>query len=183
MWHGRVDELWNMKKFAAALGLHTKQTHSFVASNKVEGLAATLDGLCTLDSSTANSPDWERPLFERAMEEYLGTHVAPEFEVELLSKDADSWVPSLMEDVQLASGVGLIEMKQTEAWWGKEWAKATPDHYWLQVQAQLLVTGLPWAILACQIGAAMFRAVYIEPCEDTHKEIEVAVADFWEGLK
>lgn len=153
MWHGRMDDAHNMRKFCDALGFRYRQAHTMVESTQCEGLACTLDGL------VINNPN--------------------KFPEPLISKDFKSWGYSLKEDVNLMSGIGVLEMKQTEAWWHKDWKDVPPAYYELQVQTQLYVTGLSWGVLACQIGAAMFKAFLIEADPDVHREIEVKVKEFW----
>lgn len=157
MWHGREDESNNMRKFCKAMGFRYRATHLMLESSKVDRLSATLDGLVIDDP---NRPDLEY----------------------CLSKDFADWGPYIKAKVIGSEGVGLLEMKQTESWGGKNWKDVAPVYYWWQVQAQLYVTGFDWAVIACQIGAAGFRAHYITPDEDAYSFIETEVPEFWKDV-
>ena len=155
MWHGREDEANNMRKFSKALGLRCKQTHVFLASTKCR-LAATLDGMI-INKSPETIP--------------------------YISKDSDTWLPALKDRIELSPGVGILEMKQTEAWFRKDWDSSIPEYYLTQVQTQLYVSGVRWAVVACQIGAAMFKAYYVLPDLEFHRELESKVNEFWKDVE
>lgn len=48
--------------------------------------------------------------------------------------------------------LGLYEGKTANAWDAKEWAEGVPEHYQVQVQHSLAVTGLDHAWVACLVG-------------------------------
>ncbi len=80
-------------------------------------------------------------------------------------------------------GVGVLELKTTEAWNRKNWLDGNgeteiPLHYQIQVQAQLGVLGLGFAWLAVLIG----HQCVVLPVERNDAFIEILrakVADFW----
>ena len=140
MLHGRFDEQHNMKKFEWITGLKTRSTNLFMASTRWPELASTIDGVVT------------RPVHEYTPDPRVTKTL---------------WPMQLRQTLLLeAKGrVGLIEMKQTEVWYGrKEWLNPSepPRHYQLQLQAQLHVTGLHWGILCARVGAAGMMAFYVE---------------------
>jgi hypothetical protein len=88
--------------------------------------------------------------------------------------------------------IGLVEMKQTESSYysrdlGRlrssvdDW-KEVPPMYWAQVQVQLYVTGMPWAVLGARIGAADMRAYLIEPDREFWDKMVDAVESFFAEL-
>lgn len=155
MWHGRYDEHHNMRKFGDITGIRCRATHLFLRSTKLTKIGCTLDGLC----------------------------IAPRTERELVSVATKKNLTTLVNYVSGLGGTGLIEMKQTETWNGKNWKTAVPPYYRVQVQTQLFVTGYDWAIIACAIGAADMTAYVIEKDDFFEDELTAAVADFVKELE
>ncbi len=146
MWFGREMEVANMKAFSKLSGVKVKPTNTLMASTKIPGYGATIDGLTIFPPTGIAQPKW--------MGRMLSGH----------------WPRNI-------SGLGILEAKNCgekhiEAWSGN----TCPKHYWWQVQAQLDVTGLPWAILMAKIGAADMKAFFIEydefSCEHLRNEIQ-----------
>lgn len=156
MWWGDASEYTNMQFFARTTGgTLVRQCRSLLQSTRLDRFGATLDGFCKPASIRGEPVDiaWSDGLHQ-----FL-------FEFEHLD------------------GLGLLEMKQTEIWYKKEWANGPPKHYWTQVQGQLFVTGLPWAVIACKIGAADMRAFVVYPDNDFFEsELRPAVTDFWHDV-
>lgn len=161
MYHGRMNERVNMQKFADCMGLYYRPCNYFVVNDR--RLGATLDGLCSVRSDVGVNPVLceQRP----TSREYLG-----------------DWMQPLREDLEALGGVGLLEMKQTRTYFGKQWIAETPRHYYYQVQVQLMVTGLPWAVAACQVGTDNFIAHLIRPDWDVQAEIQEGADALWKEI-
>jgi putative phage-type endonuclease len=56
---------------------------------------------------------------------------------------------------------GLVEIKTTGAWRAKTWKDDVPLHVFVQVQHDLAVTGLLWAIVGVLIGGQKFETHHI----------------------
>jgi predicted phage-related endonuclease len=151
MWWGRNCEADNRRMFSLITGLPSVPEHGMFQSKRWPHISATLDALCLSDG--VQEPD------------LAGT------------KDP-SWVDKLRSSVLSTGTFGLLEMKQTECWYGKEWAAGAPINYWTQLQAQLYVTGLPWGILACRIGAAGMIAYFYERDESFAGTLEEVHNEF-----
>lgn len=116
----------------------------------------------------------------------------------LLFTSATSYADKAFKAIEQFHGtensVGLIEMKQTALNYysrreGKyvtnleTWGKEPPEYYWVQVQAQLYVTGLPWGLLCGRLGAADMRIHTIFPDPNFWKEMEREVETFFDELE
>ena len=158
MWWGRRMEKINMQIFSEITGIRTRSANSFLRSTREPLLAATLDGFAKVPESL-NSEEFKHIAFKRP------------------------WWEKVHAGLSFASGLGLIEMKQTESYWEKNWWPNPPDHYLIQVQQQLFVTGLDWALLVAKVGASDMVAHFIEPDEDMHKEMIEDATLFWKEVK
>lgn len=127
MWWGSHSEKSNMEAFSKLTGLRTRATNRFWVRGP---LGATIDGFVTHKARISDpvSPCWTQA--------YVALR--------------DSLHDLAYDDRPL----GLIEMKQTEAYRAKEWAKGVPPYYAFQAQAQMHVLGLTWCVVACRLGAA-----------------------------
>jgi hypothetical protein len=75
-------------------------------------------------------------------------------------------------------------MKQTESFFGKEWAVGIPEHYATQLRVQLVVTGAPAGIICCQIGAAdMMAHVLYHPGQPFIDLLNEEVTAFWNEVE
>jgi len=80
-------------------------------------------------------------------------------------------------------GTGLIEVKNTSGWNMKYWkGDDSPEHYRVQVQCQLYVSGLKWAVLCPKIGSADIMPKLILPKPEFHLRLEEEVAKFWKEV-
>ena len=156
MWHGRFNEDHNRKKFSHITGIRSRGAHAMLASSLLTPLA------CTLDAIAIPPKEWPQ--------------IVP------VAVQTPSWISKVVQQVMDAGGMGLLEMKQTEAWYGKEWKKGPPMHYWIQVQTQLFVTQFEWAILCCQIGAADMIAYFMRREPVFADELERAMKEYNEEL-
>lgn len=140
MYHGRFDEEHNMRKFSWMTGVRTKNVNFFVANSDLPECASTIDGIAMIPEKRVDlDPDLTKGTWREEM--------------------FDSF------DMDAVGRFGLIEMKQTEVWYGrKSWIQAAepPEHYWYQVQMQLHVSAYRWAMLVARVGAAGMRGFFIE---------------------
>lgn len=75
---------------------------------------------------------------------------------------------------------GILECKTASAYKLSEWEGGkVPEHYYLQVQHYLGVTGYPFAYIACLVGGNTFRYSSIERDEDMIDFITEKATDFW----
>ena len=157
MWHGRFNEEHNRAKFSAITGIRSRPTHVFLESTEVPGLACTLDAVL----------------------------IAPQRQREAITvATSRPWAQQLQDTLHLRGGFGILEMKQTDDFFGKEWKTGVPEHYKHQVWAQLVVTGFEYAVIACQIGAADMEAHIIEHPGKAHVDtLREELVGFWEEVR
>ena len=81
----------------------------------------------------------------------------------------------------------VLEVKTASAFaardsenWGEAGTDAVPQHYWMQVQHYLGITGLPVAELAVLFGGQEFRAYRIEADTALHADIFAHATDWWQ---
>ena len=157
MWWGRYSEQHNMEAFGKLFGIATFPENPYLR-HPTARLGATLDGSCLIDSEylCKEMPDWLRK---------------------------ESWVGPFLADLDMIEGKEvLLEMKSTMGFGRKNWSTKVPQHYWYQVQTQLLLTGLDCAVVVCKIDSSDMRAhvVYSDP--QCHEEILREVTSFWEKV-
>lgn len=80
-------------------------------------------------------------------------------------------------------GIGVLEMKNSEIYMLKKWEPDAPEMYQVQLQAQLLVTGLPWGVCCAKLGAADMRAYTYDADAWLQEDILEEVERFWEELE
>ena len=158
MWWGRRMEKINMQLFTEISGLRTRSSNAFIESVEEPILAATLDGFVMAPAYP--SP----PCFH---------HIASK----------QPWWEAMVHPLSRAKGLGLIEMKQTESWFAKKWWPQPPTHYILQVQHQLLVSGLDWGLLVAKVGAADMIGHFIGADRALHEEIKTDAREFWKEVE
>lgn len=77
-------------------------------------------------------------------------------------------------------GRGVLEIKTTNEWMRKEWdGDEVPDMYFIQVQHQLAVTGLPYAYMAVLIGGNKYKDYLVERDDEIIKYLTQIEAEFW----
>lgn len=100
---------------------------------------------------------------------------------ELLRSRIHPWALATLDAVAFHPEFGWIplEVKTTSAFNADDWAEGPPEAYFLQVQAQLLVTGAPCASIACLIGGQ--RLVWCDILRDevTIARIVAVCGRFW----
>ncbi len=83
-----------------------------------------------------------------------------------------------------ARGPGILECKTASAFLAKQWSEnQAPDHYLVQVQHYLAVTGYQWAYLAVLIGGQRFLAVDVPRDEAFIATLIEAEAAFWDRVQ
>lgn len=143
MWWGSYSEQHNMQAFSDITGLPVQPHNGFYESKATPLLASTLDGFV-----------WPSEALEEGAIDPLP----------LGALKQGTWYDDFWAELYLfGEGVGIIEMKQTSR--VGEWTKRVPEYYWAQVQMQLYVTGLRWAIICAKIGAADMRFHVVVPDE------------------
>ena len=155
MWWGSELEQFNMQMFTKITGIRTRSCNAFLRSTKNRRIAATIDGFAL------------RPRLD--------------FEpLDIATKVP--WASDLRAQLRNRSSLGLVEMKNTEAWFGKKWHEAPPMHYVIQLQQQLYVTGLDWGVLCAKIGAGDMIAYLIDADPYLHEEMERDTNDIWKEI-
>lgn len=162
---GSECEVDNMRIFCTYAGMPFRHTNMFLSSTLDKRLGSTLDGLAAVPRRFDPSP--------------LGT---------LLSTPKRA-LEGILEPLRALPGgeIVLLEMKQAELpHWDYQKAKEKlerlsegPGRYFYQVQCQLLVTGLRYAIVVIRIGAADMRFHVVEADQLVHEEILDANEEFW----
>lgn len=164
---GRVYEQWEARVSSCLLGAsQLYHSHGFFENSLFPGLGATLDGLVTFDNTPppADIPvalaDFSDPIMD---------------EVHQQDWETMSSYPGLDE---FPHGIGLWEQKTTSQWGMKSWKDGVPGYYMAQVQLQLAVTGLPWAIISCT-GDRDRVACLVRPDALMQAELKQAAKEFW----
>ena len=156
MWWGRQSERFNMRMFTKITGIRTRSCNAFLRSTRCPVMACTIDGF-------AMAPRLRRKVDDVAVKK--------------------GWLPDFMEDVHDVEGLGLIEMKNTEVWSRKKWIPQPPDFYYIQVQHQLYVTGLDWALLVAKVGAADMVGHVVRSDYALQKMIKEDAKAFWKEVE
>ncbi|MCL6445994.1 MAG: YqaJ viral recombinase family protein [Alicyclobacillus sp.] len=81
-------------------------------------------------------------------------------------------------------GWGVLEIKCTGAWHSGDWDdNKVPDHYMLQMQHYLAVTGLQYGFFAVLIGGQRFHMVEVERDDKLIDYLIQIESDFWNCVK
>lgn len=158
MWWGSAAERGNIACFSKLTGLRTRPTNTLLASTKAR-IGATLDGLVLVPGRLDKA-------------DYLG-HTSE-----------DNNIATLLAELEDYEGLLPLEAKQSDGWKNQvdEWTKAVPRYYWIQVQTQLYVTGLPAGIIFCRLGVADLRAHLVPADEWFFEQMEESVEEFWKEV-
>ena len=156
MWWGSELERFNMESFTKITGIRTRSCNAFLRSTESPRIAATIDGFALRPRNDFEPLD-------------IATKVP--------------WASDLRAALKTRSGLGLIEMKNTEAWFGKKWHEGPPLHYTIQLQQQLYVTGLDWGILCAKIGAGDMIAYLIDADPLLHMEMDEDARSIWKEIE
>jgi predicted phage-related endonuclease len=89
-------------------------------------------------------------------------------------------------DFETEDGQAVVECKAVNPYhlddWGEPGTDQVPDHYLLQTQHQLAVTGRATAYLAMLIGGENFRVYVIERNDQAIESLLAIEADFWQRV-
>lgn len=104
---------------------------------------------------------------------------------ELLRSVVHPWALATLDAVTMHPEFGPIplEIKTASAFLASEWQDGAPDPYYLQVQAQLLVTGAPCGSIACLIGGQQLVWTDVVRDEAAIARIELVCSRFWEHVQ
>jgi len=141
-----------------------------------------------LDDDDAEYRRWGNllePAIAEEFEKRTGLHVTGRGE--LVEHPEHKWMRSTIDGFVCESGepwpsypaLGALEIKTVAGFKSKDWAEQVPDHFQLQVQHQLAVTGLQHAWLAVLFGGQRMEIRELERDEeliDSLLELEDA---FW----
>ena len=81
------------------------------------------------------------------------------------------------------NGAGILEIKTAGHRMADRWEEEPPDYYQVQLQHQLLVTGLQWGSLAVLIGGQEFKWFDIPRHEGIISLLREKLVEFWECVK
>ncbi len=85
-------------------------------------------------------------------------------------------------DFRVVGEPAVLELKTARSLdgWGEDGSSDIPVHYWIQVQHQLLVLGMPYAYLAALFGHFDFRTYTIARDFDFTEKLAAVLVEFWE---
>ena len=100
---------------------------------------------------------------------------------QLLRSTVYPWAIATLDAVTLHPEHGWVplEIKTASAFLASEWQDGPPEPYYLQVQAQMLVTGARWASVACLIGGNQLVWCDIERDETAIARIVAGCSRMW----
>ena len=89
-----------------------------------------------------------------------------------------------LDELGSQKGMGLLELKQSNGWKKnvEKWTEGVPEHYLLQVQTQMLVTGLDWTAVVARLGESDMRCHIVQADVYTQGIITATVKDFWKEV-
>lgn len=79
----------------------------------------------------------------------------------------------------LNGNMGILEVKNVAAFKAKDWDSAPPLMYQVQVQHQLIATGLSWAYIVALIGGNDYAEYRIEANPEFHDKHRIKCREFW----
>ncbi len=99
----------------------------------------------------------------------------------LLRSVEHPWALATLDAITMHPDHGAIplEAKSSDAFAASDWEEGPPERYFLQVQAQLLVTGAPVGSIACLLGGNRLVWTDVERDEATIARIVFACSRFW----
>lgn len=146
MYHGLANEDHNRRKILGdMLGLRSRPCHLMVGSSRWPYLSCTLDALVSCPS--------------RPVGLFLEGTTAP-----LLME-------SVLDQMEFAPArIGIAELKQTNMFGARNWLgqlksgapPGIPGYNQCQMQAQMLLTGIPWSLGVAQCGVGDATVCYLE---------------------
>ncbi len=158
--NGNFSEAANIQLFGQLVGAHTKSVNDFFVADSGKHIGASVDGYIW--------PPSKYPTYGLTSNDDLLDNIQDE-----------------IRELDLPSNtMGLLEAKQSSGWKAQkeQWAEAPYPYHVCQVQTQLYVTGLPYAVIFCRLGVDDWAGHVILPDEFFWEAIESAVAEFWERV-
>lgn len=80
-------------------------------------------------------------------------------------------------------GGTILECKTASLRFADEWTDTMPVHYWVQVQHQLMVTGLPDAWVACLLGGQELKEYHVERNDEFIDLMLQKELEFWKCVQ
>lgn len=80
-------------------------------------------------------------------------------------------------------GGGILECKTADAARKSDWDDGVPDHYLVQVQHQLMVTGEDHAYVAVLFGGNTFKIFQVDRDERLIYNLHIILDDFWKHVQ
>lgn len=119
------------------------------------------------------------PVVADEFSERTGLKVEPVHEI-LQHHDHPFMLANLDRIIHMDGVQGVLECKTADKYLSAEWDDdKIPDHYYLQVQHYLAVTGLQFAFIAVLIGGNDFRYKRIDRNEEVIGHLVKIETDFW----
>lgn len=118
-----------------------------------------------------------------AFAEETGRVVAPAGEFTIYEHEESSVLLATLDFFQrkgFGQPLGVLEAKTAGYAKKDEWQDQPPLHYIVQVQHQLMVTGLPFASIAVLIGGQKFLWQDIAPDPEFQNRLRYALEKFWQ---
>lgn len=86
-------------------------------------------------------------------------------------------------DYRVVGEPAVLELKTSRGTegWGEDMGSEIPVHYWIQVQHQLMVLGMPYAYVAALFGHYDFRVYTIARDFDFTDKLAASLVEFWEN--
>ena len=85
----------------------------------------------------------------------------------------------IIDGETITGGRGVLELKTASVYYADEWEAGIPDHYQLQGQHYMHLTGLSWALFACLIGGQKLVLRELERDQDLIDFMVAAEEQFW----
>ncbi|MDH6351889.1 lambda-exonuclease family protein [Brevibacillus sp. 1238] len=119
------------------------------------------------------------PIVADEFAERTGLKIEPIYEM-LAHEDYPFMLANLDRLIHMDGELGVLECKTADKYLAAEWdEEKMPDHYYLQVQHYLAVTGLKFAYIAVLIGGNDFRYKRIDRNDEVIAHLIKIESDFW----
>lgn len=140
------------------------------------------------------SDDNERTFLGRELEAAIGKAAAKKYKWRLVSCANQYYIhpsiagmgctPDFMIQTDEHATLGCLEIKNIDyLQFAKEWVgEEPPIYYILQLQQQMLCTGLSYGYIVALVGGNDLRSYYYELNDQTAKRIASAVWQFWQDI-
>ncbi len=78
---------------------------------------------------------------------------------------------------------GVLEIKHAGHWAVEKWTDGCPRYVWIQIQHQLMVTGMSWGAVSCFMGGIVHKHADVARDESFISELRAACKDFWRRVQ